>query len=62
MKPMKRVKFEKAIKQQGGIVDANRGKGSHTQVRLNGRAFTYPMEKEVPGYVVKQAKQAGLRL
>ena len=59
MKPMKRVKFEKAIKQQGGVVAARRGKGSHTQVRLNGRAFTYPMEKEVPGYVLRQAEKAG---
>lgn len=57
---MSTVKFFKLVRKQGGIVDARGGKGSHTQVRYNGGAFTVPVSKDVPHYALKQAKALGL--
>jgi hypothetical protein len=57
---MSTTKFFKLIRKQGGIVDARGGKGSHTQVRYNGGAFTVKVCKDVPRYVVKQAQALGL--
>jgi predicted RNA binding protein YcfA (HicA-like mRNA interferase family) len=57
---MSTQKFFKLIRKQGGIVDARNGKGSHTQVRYNGGAFTVPVCKDVPRYALKQAEALGL--
>ena len=57
---MSTKKFFKLMKAQGGIVDARKGKGSHTQVRYNGGAFTVPVCKDVPRYALKQAEELGL--
>jgi predicted RNA binding protein YcfA (HicA-like mRNA interferase family) len=57
---MSTQKFFKLIRKQGGIVDARSGKGSHTQVRYNGGAFTVPVSKDVPRYALKQAEALGL--
>lgn len=58
---MSTTKFFKLIRAQGGIVDARKGKGSHTQVRYNGGAFTVPVSKDVPRYALKQAQALGLK-
>lgn len=57
---MSSTKFFKLVRKQGGIVDPRAGKGSHTQVRYNGGAFTVPVAKDVPHYALKQAKALGL--
>ena len=56
---MSTKKFYKLIRKQGGTVDPRAGKGSHTQCRLNGGAFTVPICKDVPRYVMDQAKALG---
>ena len=60
MKPMKATKFKKALRKSSAVIDAGRGKGSHSQVRVNGGCFTFPCGKEVPGYIVAQAKALGV--
>jgi len=57
---MSTKKFFKLIRKQGGIVDPDGGKGSHTQVRFKGGAFTVPVCKDVPRYALKQAEALGL--
>ena len=58
---MSTKKFFKLIKAQGGTVDPRGGKGSHTQVRYNGGAFTVLVSKDVPRYALKQAEALGLK-
>ena len=57
---MKTKQLFKLVKAQGGTVDASKGKGSHTQCRLNGGAFSVKVCKDVPHYVLRQAKALGL--
>lgn len=58
--------FFKACRKAGGAVDKAGGKGSHVKVRFPcGRALTVPTHgrsaKDVPFYVLKQARELGVR-
>jgi predicted RNA binding protein YcfA (HicA-like mRNA interferase family) len=60
-----RVKaFKRAVKAAGGVWDAKGGKGSHAKVRFAGGSLTVPTHgkaaKDVPFYVLKQAKAFGV--
>jgi predicted RNA binding protein YcfA (HicA-like mRNA interferase family) len=61
---MQRKAFIKACKAAGGVWDAKGGKGSHAKVRFAAGSLTVPTHgkwsKEVPPYVLKQARAFGV--
>jgi predicted RNA binding protein YcfA (HicA-like mRNA interferase family) len=56
--------FFKACRKAGGVVDKSGGKGSHVKVRFPSGALTVPTHgksaKDVPFYVLKQARALGV--
>ena len=62
MKPMKFKAYLKAIKKAGFVEVKGGGKGGHEKYAKGNVTLIVPSHgKEVPGYVVKQAIEAGVK-